>query len=123
LATDQPVDANVLHDLLVAELTKEGMTNLLREEGGSCTFGVSWAQRFFNRHNLKVKPSTKRARNNVDSEEKIWHFENNLALTIAEYNVPPSLVFSMDEVPVVFSPSTSRIKSIKASSSVSAIQP
>lgn len=34
MANDQPVNVDVLHDLLVAELQKEGLNHLLREEGG-----------------------------------------------------------------------------------------
>lgn len=123
MANDQPVNVDVLHDLLVAELQKEGLNHLLREEGGSCTFGVSWAQRFFNRHHLKTpkqphkRPNTQRL-TPAEAEEKAWNFDNALALTVADYGVPPALVFTMDEVPVVFSPSVARIKSIKAASSV-----
>ena len=114
LAHNLPVDPTIMHELLVAELTKEGLTGLLREEGGSCTFGVSWVQRFFNRHNLRCKSTAaKRARLAGDSEEKIWQFENQLAVTVSDHNVPSSLVFTMDETPVVFSPTNSRIKSTK----------
>ncbi len=65
IATGQSVDDHVMREILVDLLTAVGKETLLRENGGECTFGHSWAVRFRKRHNLPTKDQNARKRKRV----------------------------------------------------------
>lgn len=54
-----------MREILVDLLTAVGKETLLRENGGECTFGHSWAVRFRKRHNLPTKDQNARKRKRV----------------------------------------------------------
>jgi hypothetical protein len=55
MTTQQSVDDAQLREMLVDLLVAAGKDTLLRENGGDCTFGHSWAVRFRKRHNLPTR--------------------------------------------------------------------
>ena len=58
-----------MREILVDLLTAVGKEGLLREHGGECTFGHSWAVRFRKRHNLPTKDQNGRKRKRPVSAE------------------------------------------------------
>mmetsp|Transcript_102380 Transcript_102380/g.200754 ORF Transcript_102380/g.200754 Transcript_102380/m.200754 type:complete len:531 (+) Transcript_102380:88-1680(+) len=62
IKTGQNVDDFVMREILVDLLTAVGKETMLRENGGECTFGHSWAVRFRKRHNLPTRDQNGRKR-------------------------------------------------------------
>ena len=56
------VDNSLLRQLLLVILAKNGLMGLLRENGGKYTFGDSWAQRLFERHDMVFRVCTSKMR-------------------------------------------------------------
>ena len=56
------VDNSLLRQLLLIILAKNGLMDILRENGEKYTFGDSWAQRFFKRHDIILRVCTSKMR-------------------------------------------------------------
>ena len=56
------VDNSLLRQLLLVILAKNGLMGLLRENGGKHIFGDSWAQQFFERHDMVLRVCTSKMR-------------------------------------------------------------
>lgn len=64
------INADVMRDLLVVQLTLAGKESMLVENGGDKAFGRSWSQRFVARHNLGTISGSTRKNSNY---EKIYN--------------------------------------------------
>ena len=109
------LDNEILRDLLMVHLIDKKKTYLLVENGGTCVFGDSWAQRFYARHNLASRVATTKMRdeNPSDFEKKVWDYENILSLTLDTHKVPPALVVNMDETGCQLVPSATTTRAKK----------
>ena len=97
------VDDAILRNLAIAELKLRGEEALLRENGGQLTLGSGWCQRFWKRHNLVARiPTTKMRGFPADFEAKKATYLRVGTSLIAEHNIPPDLVFGLDETSVQF---------------------
>jgi hypothetical protein len=96
------VDDENLRRYLVVHLTAAGKQGLLKEHGGKCTYGHSWAMRFYRRHNLVLRVCTSKMRElPQDFEEKKSKYLKIGAELIYRYRVPPKLVINGDETAVL----------------------
>jgi hypothetical protein len=110
------VDSFIAREHLLVLLKDHNKTALLRENGGSNTFGVAWAHRFFKRNHLPVRVVTTKMREKPDDfNEKVQTFLDILALTLSTHSVPPSLVVNMDETGVHFISNATRTRAVKGS--------
>ena len=95
IKTNQPVDDVVMREILVDLLTAVGKETMLRENGGECTFGHSWAVRFRKRHNLPTKDQNGRKRKRVLGEDGLEEGEEDMAnsamAAVAATSVPMTL--------------------------------
>eukprot|EP01034_Spumella_vulgaris_P034499 gene34499-42545_t len=115
IAHGEPVDSDTIRALLIIELKQEGLLSLLKENGGENVFSKSWAQRFFQRHNLSVKLLTVRPKYvPADHALRQSEYETSLALALDSYAVPPCLVVSLQEVTLNFVPNTAQAKAKKS---------
>ena len=77
--------------------------DLSQTNGGKNTFGVSWANRFWKRHNLTSRAaSTKMRELPLDFALKKEEYIKIGALAITEFKIPPQLVIGSDETNALF---------------------
>ena len=93
-----PVDSFSLRNILIPLLEKHGMIGLLKENGGSCTFQQSWANRFCRRNEISTRLCTTKMRElPADFENKKAEYLRIGTILLARYNIPPELVVGNDE--------------------------
>lgn len=116
------MDNTVLRYILLAILHREGLNHLLEEHGGKHTFGPSWAQRFYLRHNITCRVCTTKMREPpADFEAKADEYMKIGACLIKEFNVPKALVVGGDETSAVYVNRAKRTRSKKGEKRVRVI--
>lgn len=119
IALALPVDAIALREMLLPILKEQNKMSLCRSAGGSCDFGVPWAQRFFKRHDLRSRVVTTKYRETpADFEKKEKEFLDVLSDTLAQYNVPDKLVVAMDETGQQLVPSSAKTRAAKGAKKI-----
>jgi len=99
-----PIDEFIVHELLVAELSKANKIDLLAKYN----FGHGWYQRFATRHKLSYRSATTKMREMpVDFAAKKQTYIDILAMVINDNNVPDELIINCDETNIQYVPRSS----------------
>ena len=114
------VDATILRELLLVLLNKYDKINLVRNNG---SFGLSWAQRFFKRHNLRSRVVTTKMREEIPADFKLKEkiYLEVAARYVLEHDVPKELTYAIDETNALFVTRATRQRVKKGSRRVRAI--
>jgi hypothetical protein len=111
------IDDDVLRELVVAQLVKEGRTHLLRGRGGIHTFGDGWCARFWRRHNQSSRVAGTKMREDMpdDFDKKKDVYITVGAYLINKYNIPPELWINCDETNALFVTMARKTRATKGS--------
>ena len=114
------VDPTTLREMLLVLLLEHQKMDLVRKNS---SFGYSWAQRFFKRHNLRSRAVSTKMREEIpaDFDLKEQTYIKVGAKYIAAYDIPAELVYGIDETNALFVSRATRQRVKKGTRRVRAI--
>lgn len=120
IAVGLSMDAYMLQTLCRALLKRQNKEDILLENGGKCTLGAAWCNRFYKRHKLRYRVATTKMRDAIpaDFDEKKEKYLQIGSQILHQYSIPPALSIGGDETAVMLVSKMTRTMADKGSKRV-----